>query len=217
LFSDDELVEYPAGRVELERQPALGEVQLHRVRTRVEAAADVRLRRVRQVLEEPLPRVAVDPVGRVQQAQRGRGDHRLLHRQRGVLARGTQVGGRVGLVGERARRERGQLPGVPVRERDHGAVRVQRGEVGDGVGDETRLALFTVHQHGAAEFFQPGQGVRHGFGLERRELRVARLAVGVCRDGGQQGGRSGDATDRLGRNAHESDTTNDRFRRLRPN
>jgi hypothetical protein len=110
-------VQHTLGRVQLERQPALGEAQLHGGGTGVQALPDVGLGLVGQVGEERLPRVAVDPVGRVQQAQRGRRDHRLLDRPVGQSLRLGQVGHREAAVAERARGEPGQLPGVPVGER----------------------------------------------------------------------------------------------------
>ena len=82
----DEIVEQPAAGVELERQPSFGEVQLH------ESAPASRQCRMSsppasQVVQERVPRIVVDGVRRIQQAQCGRGDDGLFERQaRGPLA-----------------------------------------------------------------------------------------------------------------------------------
>ena len=81
----DERTQQLPGRVELDGEPALGEVDLHAVRAAVQGAADVGGRLVHQVCQERLPRVAVDAAGRVDQAQRGRSDHRLLDRDVGIM------------------------------------------------------------------------------------------------------------------------------------
>src|SRR6202034_4525373 len=80
VIERDELVENASARVQFEREPALGEVQLYHVRPAGQAAADVGLRLRGQVFEKLPLRITGDAVRRIQQAQRGRGDHRLLHR-----------------------------------------------------------------------------------------------------------------------------------------
>src|SRR5581483_4025444 len=87
----DEIIEYAATWIEFEGQPALGEIELHDVCPRVQAAADVRLRLVGEVVEELLARIAVEPAGRVEQAERGRRDHRLLHGHARVTECGAKV------------------------------------------------------------------------------------------------------------------------------
>ena len=57
------------GRVELQRQAALGEVDLHAVRALLERAADVGLALGHQVVDERLPWIPVDPALRVGQAE----------------------------------------------------------------------------------------------------------------------------------------------------
>src|SRR5207248_6089929 len=67
----DELPQQPAGRVQLQRQAAFGEVDLHTVRTGVEAAPDVGLGLVHQIGDERFLAVPVDPVAGVDQRDRG--------------------------------------------------------------------------------------------------------------------------------------------------
>ena len=75
----DERAEQPTRRVELERQPRLGEVDLDdRATSRQPRISDGRL--AHEVVDERLARVAGDPVGRVHEADRGGGDDGLLER-----------------------------------------------------------------------------------------------------------------------------------------
>lgn len=140
----DERAQQLLGRVELDREPALGEVDLHVVRTTVQGAADVGGRLANEVGEECLFGVVVQAVLGVEQAQRGRGDHGLLDRDVRVAQRRGQVA--IGVVGvaEGAGGEPGQLSGVTVCERDHRPVRRERRQPGDGVGREAGLGLFAV-------------------------------------------------------------------------
>jgi hypothetical protein len=87
----DETPQYTLGRIELEREATLGEVQLDGRRTAVEALPDIGLGLIGEVLQEGFPRVPDDSLGRVQQAQRGRGDHCLLDRPAGDLASLVEV------------------------------------------------------------------------------------------------------------------------------
>ena len=61
-----------ARRVDLDRQPSLGEVDLDRVRSLVEARPDLALVLGKQVVDEPFARIAADLLLRVHQAERGR-------------------------------------------------------------------------------------------------------------------------------------------------
>ena len=81
----DEAVEELAGRVDLDRQPPFGEVDLDLVRALPQAVADLGLVLAQQVVDELLAGIAGDLVGRVHQAQGRRRDDRLLHRDVGVL------------------------------------------------------------------------------------------------------------------------------------
>ena len=91
----DEAVQQLAGGVDLDRQPPLGEVDLHLVRALPQAVADLGLVLAQQVVDELLAGIAGDLVGRVHQAQ-GRGrDDRLLHRHVGVPQGHVQVAVRV--------------------------------------------------------------------------------------------------------------------------
>ncbi len=102
VVEGDEVVEQAPARVELERQPAFGEVELYDVGAGVQAAADVRLGLGGQVVQEGFAGVVGDAVGWVEQAQRRRCDDRLLHREAGVALCFPQVGLGVHLVSERA-------------------------------------------------------------------------------------------------------------------
>jgi hypothetical protein len=66
----DEACEQPSGRIELDRESAFGEVDLDAVGAAGERAPDVALRLGDEVVEELLPLIAVDPGGRVEQAER---------------------------------------------------------------------------------------------------------------------------------------------------
>jgi hypothetical protein len=93
--------------IELARETALGEVDLHLVRAGVERSPDVRLALADQVVQERLARVALDPIQRVEQAEGRGGDDGLLHRYvRAVLCL-LQVARRVRTEPEGRRREPG--------------------------------------------------------------------------------------------------------------
>lgn len=79
----DELPQQPAGGVELHGETALGEIDLDLGGAPVETLADVRLGLVDEIVEELLPRIAVDPIRWIEQADRRGGDHRLLERSPG--------------------------------------------------------------------------------------------------------------------------------------
>ena len=57
----DEAVQQLPGRIDLDREPPFGEVDLHLVRALVEAAPDFRLVLAQQVVDELLARVAGNP------------------------------------------------------------------------------------------------------------------------------------------------------------
>ena len=103
----DEAVEQVPGRVDLHRQPPLGEVDLHLVRALLQAAAHLGLVLAQQVVDELLARVAGDPFGRIHEAQRRRRDDRLLHRHVRVALRDVEVAVRVAVAERPARSSRG--------------------------------------------------------------------------------------------------------------
>ena len=127
---DEAIEECPRG-VELDREPALGEVDLDGVRTLLEAAPDVELRLSHQIVEELRPRVTLDPVCRVQEAERRGRDDSLLERMLGLLLRQLEV--RIGVrpVAERSRGQARQLARVTVGERDRDTVGRERREARD--------------------------------------------------------------------------------------
>src|SRR6267142_1468646 len=80
----DETGEQASGRVDLDRQTPLGEVDLHLLRALFQAPAHFRYMLAQQFLDEPLPWVPWNAFLRIHQAQgRGRND-RLLQRHSGV-------------------------------------------------------------------------------------------------------------------------------------
>ncbi len=193
----DEAPQQAARRVELQRQPRLGEVDLDVVGARVEAAADVGLRLVDQIRDERVPRVAVDPVGGIEQAQRRGRDHRLLDRLRREALRRAQIAVGMRCVAERAGRDHRKLPRVAVGERDHNAVRGECVEPCDRVGGKARLGLLAVGDHRRAGRLERGDRVAHCL-VEQLVEREPRL------HGGQQLGWARDAPDRFGWNRHRS-------------
>ena len=66
--------------IDLDREPALGEVDLHAVRALPQAGANFGLVLAQQIGDELLAGVAGNRLRRVHQAQGRRGDHRLLDR-----------------------------------------------------------------------------------------------------------------------------------------
>ena len=80
---------------------ALGEVDLDAVGAVLERSPDVGLGLVDEIGEELLAGVAVDAVGRVQEAERRGGDDRLLDRPRRKALRSLEVDVSVGRVAER--------------------------------------------------------------------------------------------------------------------
>src|SRR5271165_2092713 len=66
----NEAAQQAARGIELERQSALGKVNLHARRARFERAPDIRFSLVPQVGKKLLARVAFDSVSRIQKAQR---------------------------------------------------------------------------------------------------------------------------------------------------
>jgi hypothetical protein len=101
----DEAAEELSGGIELEREPRFGEVDLDLVRAALEAASDVCLGLAEQIVDERLPRIALDPVLRVEKAERGGRDDSLFEGPgRGALTL-LEVCLRIGPVAERPARQ----------------------------------------------------------------------------------------------------------------
>ena len=101
LFRSMKLCSRFAGRIDLDRQPSFGEVDLHLMRALGQAAPDLGLVLVQQVVDELLARVAGNPLGRIHEAQRRGRDDRLLHRHVRVAQGDVQVAVRVAAIAER--------------------------------------------------------------------------------------------------------------------
>ena len=142
----------------------------------LQAAADLGLVLVQQVVDELLAGVAGDLVGRVHEAQ-GRGrDDRLLHRHVGVAQGHVQVAVRVPLVAERAGRQPRHPAGVAGRERDLEAVRGRVRQPVHAVGPEVVvLPLLAVGDDRRAGGLEPLDGVPDRLLVERVQ------AAGPCR------------------------------------
>ena len=176
VVQGDELIEDAAARVQLQRQAALGEVHLHHVSAGLQTAADIGFRRVRQVIEEFLARVGGQAVRRVQQAQRRRGDDRLLDARTRMALRGTQEFAGEHPVPERTRGQHRQPPLVPVGERDHHAVGCQPAEAGDGIRGKARLGLLAVGDDRRTRLLHAPDRVRDGTILGGKELGIGQFA-----------------------------------------
>ncbi len=182
-----------AGRVDLDRQPPLGEVDLHLVRALPQAAADLGLVLAQQVVDELLARVAGDLVGRVHEAQGRRRDDRLLHRHVGVPQGHVEVAVGVPLVAERAGGQPRHPADVAGRERDLEAVRGGVRQPVDAVRPEVVvLPLLAVGDDRRAGGLEPRDRVADRLLVERVQRRVgavgrarpprsARAAAGCCR------------------------------------
>ena len=196
----DEAVQQVAGRVDLDRQPPLGEVDLHLVRALPQAVADLGLVLAQQVVDELLAGVAGDLVGRVHEAQ-GRGrDDRLLHRPVGVLQGHVQVAVRVPLVAERPGRQPRHPADVAGRERDLEAVRGRVRQPVDAVGPEVVvLPLLAVGDDRRAGGLEPLDGVPDRLLVERVQRRVRAVRR---RDRLDQPQGPRDTADRLGWDFH---------------
>ena len=165
------------GGVDLDRQPALREVDLDLVRALPQAGADLGLVLAQQVVDELLAGVAGDLVGRVHEAQ-GRGrDDRLLHRHVGVPQGHVQVAVRVPLVAERAGRQPRHPAGVAGRERDLEAVRGRVRQPVDAVRPEVVvLPLLAVGDDRRAGGLEPRDGVADRLVVERVQRRVGAVS-----------------------------------------
>ena len=157
----------------------------------------------RHVVEEGLARVIVDAVLRIQQAHRGRRDHRLLDRHGRDPAGLREVAISVRRVAKRPACDAWQLASVAVFERDDDAVRRESLEPRDRVGDEARLGLLAVPDHGRAGGLEALDRVAKRRVVALVELRLRDAAFAKRRDRLNQLWRPRDAPDRLGLDGHD--------------
>ena len=151
-----------------------------------------------EVVQERVALVAVHTVLRVDQAQRGRGDHRLLDRHARVTLCRRQVAVRVTAEPEGSRRELRELSRVTICERDHGAVGCQVLQPFERIGREARLRLFSVGDHGRARSLEPLDRVAQRSVLEFVEPFGRELASTEGRHAVDEFLGSGDAADGFG-------------------
>ena len=170
--------EQSARRIELEREPGFGEVDLGARTPGDDPAQLVRCLRD-QVVDERLARVAVDPVARVHQADRRGRDDRLLEWRARLVARAVEIRVRLGRVAERGRREDRQLPGMSVLEGDGHATGGQR-EASHGIRREARLALLTIGDDRRTSHLEPLERVADRVVEQRVELVLAQAPLGGC-------------------------------------
>ena len=194
----DEAVQQLPRRVDLHRQPAFGEIDLHLVGTRRQAAADFRLVLGEQIVDEGFAGIAGNALRGIHQAERRRRDHRLLDRPVRIAFRHGQVRIRVAPVSERSL---GQ-PRHPARmtggKGDLEAVRRRVREPVNGIGPEIVIfPLFSVRNHRRAGRFELPDGVADGVVVERLETGIV---VTDPFDGVDQRGGTGQAADGLGWN-----------------
>src|SRR5258708_25133022 len=119
----DEAAQEAARWVELQREPALGKVNLNSRSAGIEGPANISLGFVDQVSNKSLPRVVFDPVSGVKQAQCRRRDDGLFHRAPRVVASGFEKAVGVDSVTKRPARQSRQLPLMPVGKGNHYAIR----------------------------------------------------------------------------------------------
>ena len=185
-----------AGRIDLERQPPFGEVDLDLVRALAQARADLGLVLRQEVVDELLAGVPGDPRGGVHQAQsRGR-DDRLLDRHVSMAQGHIQVVVRSPCVAERAAGQSRHPAGVPGGERDPEAVGVGVRQPLHGIGPEILvLPLLSIGDDRRAGGLEPLDRIADRLLIERVESGVGAVpALGNRRD---QGGRPGNAADWL--------------------
>ena len=108
----------------------------------------------------------------IQQRQRRRGDHGLLHRPGRVLLRALEVARGVGRVAEGPGGQNGKLPGVAVPERDRDAAGREVRRAVDRVSREARLPLLAVRDDGRARLLEAAERVAHR-AVEERLERIA--------------------------------------------
>ena len=198
----DEAVEEVPGGVDLHREAAFGEVDLHRMRAPLQAPADLELVLAKEVVNELLARIARDPVGRIHEAQRGRRDDRLLHRNRRVALRHFEEAVRGASKSKGPVRQPRHAPDMSRREGDLEAVGHRVRHPVHGMGPEVVvLPLLAIGDDGRPRCLEPLHGVPHGGLVERVQARILGALSG---EGLDELRRSRDAANRLGGNRHRA-------------
>jgi len=65
----DECIQHSAGRIEFQRQSSFSEVNLHACRVSFETLADVAFCFANKIFQERVPRIPIDAILRIKQAQ----------------------------------------------------------------------------------------------------------------------------------------------------
>ena len=194
----DEAVQEVAARVELDRQPAFREIDLHCVGAQIQARPDLRLMLAEEVGDELLARVVGDLVGGIHEAQRRRRNHRLLDRNVRVAQREAEIGIGADAVPERTAEQAQHAARVARGERDREAVRGNVVQALHAVGPEVvELALLAIGDDRRPGGLEAPDGVEDGVFVEWLERRIGAVAAGQGLD--QRCGAR-DAADRLGGN-----------------
>lgn len=191
----------PVG-VELQGEPALGEVELDAVCSRLEASPNVCLGLAHEIGQKLLARVSLDSVLRIDQADRGGGDHRLLDRRFRLLASSQEKFVGMASVTERSLRQPGQLPLVPVGERNDHPVRSESVGAVEGIGGEARFSLFAVGDHRRTGLLEQGDSVGQRTILVLGEGILADPSGSEFVQRAEQMPGARDAADRLSRDGH---------------
>jgi hypothetical protein len=144
IVQRDELLEKRTCGIELQRQAALGEIDLHVVRALLEAQSDIGGGFVDQIGEERFTGIPPDAGLGVQQAQCGRRNHGLFHRQPGQPFRLRNIQGGACRVAKGSGREAGELTRMPVCERNDNTIWRESAHAIEGVRREARFGLFAV-------------------------------------------------------------------------
>ena len=190
-----------ARRIDLHREPALREVDLHAVSTLSQAVANFGLVLAQQVGDELLAGVPRYRLGRVHQAQGRRGDHGLLDWPMRVGEGRVEIAVRVGLVVEGPARQPKHAPRVTRREGNLEAVGSRVREPMNAIRPEIMvLALLAVRDHRRSGRLELRDRVSNG----RIVQRLQGWILGVRSDGLNQRRGARDAADWFCRNArHE--------------
>src|SRR5271156_7137668 len=203
----DEAAEETARRVELEREPALGEINLDIGCAGFESSTDIGFGFVDEISEEGFPRVAGYLRCRIQEAQSGSGDDGLLNGALCIAAGRREIAIGVNAVAERSGRQSGQLALVTVGERDHDSIGCEIFESSERVSCETGLSLLAICQDWRTGLFKAADGVLKGLPISIVEHITGDFAGLEGRNGLNQLRWAGDAANRFGRNCHPESVT----------
>jgi hypothetical protein len=197
----DEALQQMPGGIELHREPAFGEVDLHLVRAFVETAPHFGLVLAQKIVYERLARVAGDRCGRIHEAQRGRRDDRLLQWHVGIAACVIEEAIGITAVVKRTFCEARHAARVARGERDPETVGRGVRAAFDAVGPEVViLALLAVADDRRAGRFEALYGVANRGVVERLQRRVVAIEA---RQRFDELERSRDAADRFRGDGHE--------------